>query len=96
VNIGVCKIRLRLPQNTSLKGKRQVLKSMTSQIKNRFNVSVAEVDDNDRWQAATLGVCLVSNDRRYTDEVLGKVAGFVGNGRFDVELLDFETEIINF
>jgi uncharacterized protein YlxP (DUF503 family) len=69
---------------------------MTSQIRNRFSVSVAEVDDNDRWQAATLGVCFVSNDRRYTDEVLGKVAGFVDNGRFDVELLDCQTEIINF
>ncbi|MES0279089.1 MAG: DUF503 domain-containing protein [Dehalococcoidales bacterium] len=96
MNIGVCRIRLRLPRNSSLKGKRQVLKSIASQLKNRFNVSVAEVDDNDLWQAATLGVCLVSNDRRFTDEVLGKVAGFVGNGRFDVELLDCQTEIINF
>lgn len=69
---------------------------MTSQIRNRFSVSVAEVDDNDRWQAATLGVCFVSNDRRYTDEVLGKVASFVDNRRFDVELLDCQTEIINF
>lgn len=96
MNIGICRIKLRLPHNSSLKGKRQVLKSITSQLKNRFNVSVAEVDDNDQWQAATLGICLVSNSRRFTDEVLGKVAGFVGNGRFDVELLDCQVEIINF
>jgi hypothetical protein len=96
VNIGVCRIKLRLPHNSSLKGKRQVLKSITSQLKNRFNVSVAEVDDNDQWQAATLGICLVSNNRRFTDEVLGKVASFVGNGRFDVEMLDCQVEIINF
>ena len=95
MNVGTCKIRLRLPENSSLKGKRQVLKSITARLKNKFNVSIAEVDDNDLWQLATLGVCCVSNDRRYTNEVLSKVVDFVADGRFDVELLDYEIEIIS-
>jgi len=94
MNVGVCKISLRLPENMSLKGKRRVLKSIITQLKNKFNVSVAEVDDQQLWQLATLGICCLSNDRRYTNEVLSKVVSFVANGRFEVEMLDYEIEII--
>jgi uncharacterized protein YlxP (DUF503 family) len=94
--VGVCKLRLRLPENMSLKGKRQVLKSIITQLRNRFNVSIAEVDDQQLWQLATLGVCFISNDRRYTNEVLSKVVNFITNGRFEIEMLDYEIEIIPF
>ncbi len=96
VNVGVCKISLRLPENLSLKGKRRVLKSITTQLRNKFNVCVAEVDDHQLWQLATLGVCCLSNDKRYTNEVLSKVVNFITNGRFDVEMLDYEIEIMPF
>jgi len=94
MNVGVCKISLRLPENLSLKGKRQVLKSIVTRVRNKFNVSVAEVDNHDRWQLATVGVCLVSNDNRYTNEVLSKIADFIINSRFEVEILDYEIEIL--
>ena len=94
MNVGVCRIKLRLPENMSLKGKRQVLKSITSRVKNRFNVSIAEVDANDLWQLAVLGISCVSNDNRQTNEVLSKVVDFVTQGRFDVEVLDYEVEIL--
>jgi uncharacterized protein YlxP (DUF503 family) len=94
--VGVCKLRLRLPENMSLKGKRQVLKSIITQLRNRFNVSIAEVEDQQLWQLATLGVCFISNDRRYTNEVLSKVVNFITNGRFEIEMLDYEIEIIPF
>ena len=94
MNVGVCRIKLRLPENMSLKGKRQVLKSITSRVKNRFNVSIAEVDANDLWQLAVLGISCVSNDNRQTNEVLSKVVDFVTRGRFDVEVLDYEVEIL--
>ncbi len=96
MNVGVCKLRLRLPENMSLKGKRQVLKSIITQLRNRFNVSIAEVDDQQLWQLATLGVCFISNDKRYTNEVLSKVVNFITNGRFEIEMLDYEIEIIPF
>jgi uncharacterized protein YlxP (DUF503 family) len=92
--IGVCRISLRIPENMSLKGKRRVLKSIKTQTKNRFDVAVAEVEDQHLWQMATLGVCCISNDSRYANEVLSKVVNFVANGRFEVEMLDYKIEII--
>ena len=94
MHVGVCKVRLRLPENLSLKGKRRVLKSITSRVRNKFNVSVAEVDDQNLWQLATLGICCVSNNKRYTNEVLSKIVDFIVDGRFDVEILDSEIEIL--
>jgi uncharacterized protein YlxP (DUF503 family) len=94
MNIGVCKITLRLPENLSLKGKRQVVKSITSRVKNQFNVSVAEVDDHDLWQIATLGVCCVSNSKQHANQVLSRVVNFMANSRFEAELLDYEIEIL--
>ena len=94
MNIGVLKIRIRLPENMSLKGKRQVVKSIVAQLCNRFNVSAAEVGDNDLWQLATIAACTVSNDQRFTNEVLSKAVNFVENGRFEMEFLDYEIEII--
>ncbi len=95
MNVGVCRIRFRLPENLSLKGKRRVLKSITARVAGKFNVSVAEVDDHDLWQLATLGICCVSNDKRHTNEVLSKVVEFINNSRFEVEMLDYEIEILS-
>jgi uncharacterized protein YlxP (DUF503 family) len=95
MNVGVCRISLRLPENLSLKGKRRVLKSIITQLGNKFNICVAEVGDHQLWQLATLGVCCLSNDKRYTNEVLSKVVNFIGNGRFEVEMLDYEIEILS-
>lgn len=94
MNVGVCKIKLRLPENSSLKSKRQVVKSITSRIRNKFNVAVAEIDDHEMWQLTTIGICCVSNDRRYTNRVLSKVVDFVVGSRFEVEILDYEIEIL--
>ena len=94
MNIGVCQIYLRLPENLSLKGKRRVLKSIISRVRSKFNVSIAEVDNQELWQLATLGICFVSNNNRYTNEVLSKVVDFVTNGRFEVEILNYEIEIL--
>lgn len=94
MNVGVCKVKLRLPDNLSLKSKRQVIKSVTARLKNKFNVSVAEVEDNDLWQLATLGICFVSNDKRFTNQVLSKAVEFVINSQGDFEMLDYEIEIL--
>ena len=85
---------MRLPENQSLKGKRRIIKSITSQMKNKFNVSVAEVGDHSQWQLTTIGLVVASNDKRRADEVLAKVIAFIDSGRFDVEVLSFETELI--
>jgi len=94
VNVGICKVKLRLPDNQSLKGKRQIVKSVTARVKNKFNVSVAEVEDNDLWQLATIGFCFISNDKRFTNEVLSKAVDLIVNSQGDFEVLDYEIEIL--
>ncbi len=94
MNVGVCRLRLRLPENLSLKGKRRVLKSITSRVGGKFNVSVAEVDDHDLWQLATLGISCVSNSKQHANEVLSRVVDFITDSRFDIEILDYEIEIL--
>lgn len=92
--IGVCRVTLRLPENHSLKGKRQVLKSLISRLHNRFNVSAAEIDNQDSWQLAELGVSCVTNDEKHADQVLASVIAFIRNERLDAEVLDVETKLI--
>ncbi len=94
MNVGVCKVSLRLPENQSLKGKRRVLKSITSRVAGKFNVAIAEVESEDQWQLAILGICCVSNNGRHTNEVLSKVVDFIANSRFEIEMLDYEIEIL--
>jgi len=96
MNLGVCRIKLRLPENQSLKGKRQVLKSIITRVRNHYNVAIAEVDDQDLWQSATLGIACISNNTRQTNQVLSKVVDFINNSRFEIEMLDYEIEIIPF
>ena len=94
MHVGVCKVSLRLPENASLKGKRQIVKSLTSRVSSKFNVCVAEVDDLDRWQLATIGICCISNDRRHANEMLSKAVSFISNSHLDAEILDYEIEIL--
>lgn len=95
MNIGACKVRLRLPENETLKGKRRVLKSIIERVKNRFNVSIAEVGDHELWQVLTLGVTCVSTSPQHVNEVLSKVMDFIEKSRFEVEMLDYELEILH-
>ena len=93
MNIGVCRLELRLPENHSLKGKRQVIKSIITRLRNEHNVSVAEIDNQGLWQLATLGITCVSNHRGYINEILSNVVKFVIQNYPDVELLNSEMEI---
>ena len=94
MHIGVCRLMLYLPDAQTLKAKRQVVRSITTRVRNQFNVAVAEVEDNDLWQRLTLGICCVSNDSSHANEVLSKVIAFVEGARGDLELLDYNIEII--
>jgi uncharacterized protein YlxP (DUF503 family) len=92
MHVSVCQIELRLPENQSLKGKRQVIKSIITRLQNRYKVSVAEVDNQNLWQLATLGIACVSNHRRHADETLANVVKFIVQNYPDVELLSSEIE----
>lgn len=86
---------LHLPDSGSLKDKRQVARSLSARIRNKFNVAVAEVEDQDLWQRLTLAVCCVSTDPSHANEMISKVVDFVEESRRDLELLDYQTEIIS-
>ena len=94
MHIGVCRVSFHLPGVQSLKGKRQVSRSVNARIRNQFNVAVSEVEDQDLWQRRTLGICCVSNDSNHANQILANVVAFVEDQRRDLEVLDYETEII--
>ena len=95
MHVGVCKITVRIPDNQTIKGKRRVIKSLSSRIRNKFNVSVAEVEDNKAWQLATLGITCASNSARHTDEIIQSVVAFIENSREDLELVAQEQETLS-
>lgn len=91
--IGVCTIFLRVPENHSLKGKRQVLKSLMTRVRNEFNVSIAEVEQQDAWQTAVLGMACVSNDPAHAHGLLTRVVQAISAYRLDAEIIDYQIEI---
>ncbi len=92
--IGICTIDLDIPMATSLKDKRQVLRSTTTRLRNQFNVAVAEVDRQDARQTAVIGVVTVSSDRAYAHGLLTRVAKWVDETRLDCVLVDYEIEFV--
>jgi len=90
--IGVCTIEMHIPESGSLKTKRHSLKSLKDRIRAKFNVSVAEVDDNDLWQKASLAVAALSNDKSHLNQTLDHVLNLVRSVP-DVSLLDYHIEI---
>jgi uncharacterized protein YlxP (DUF503 family) len=92
--VGVCHICLLIHDNHSLKGKRQVLKKVVGKVKNRFNVSVAEIGCHDLWQRAEIGFSAVGNDRAFINSLLDKVVDFIEDLHI-VEIIDHDIEVIN-
>ena len=92
--IGLCRLELLLHGNFSLKGKRQVVKSVVERARKRFNISVAEVEDQYLWQKAVLGICTVSNDRQRVNSILDQVLNFIENTNL-AEVTDSQIEIMN-
>ena len=88
--VGVLRLTLYIQGASSLKDKRQVVRKVVDRLRSRFNVTVAEVGDNDIWQRAVIGIGAVSNDRSFVNEVLDKCARDAGN---IAEILNREMEI---
>jgi uncharacterized protein len=87
--VGVLQIELSLPSADSLKTKRMVIRSLKDRIRKNFNVSVAEVDENDLWGSAVLAVVMVSNDRRFANKVLSKTVDLIESSR-DLVVDDYQ------
>jgi uncharacterized protein YlxP (DUF503 family) len=92
--VGICTLTLDIPHSKSLKDKRRVVKSVIARVRNQFNVSIAEIDDNDVWHSAVIGIACVSNDPAYAHGLLEKVVQAIANSRFDANVADYELEIL--
>lgn len=92
--VGTIKIEFHLSDNRSLKGKRKIVKSMVGKVRSRFNVSIAEVGSNDKWQKIELGISAVGNDRRHIDSSLNTILEFL-DSLYLAEIVSTDMEIIN-
>ncbi len=77
--VGLCTVELFIPGSQSLKDKRQVLLSIKDRLREKFNLSVAEVDGQDLWQKAVLGLACVANERRYVNQVCDQALNLIRN-----------------
>lgn len=93
MTLGLLQLHLRIPESQSLKGKRQVLLSLKARIRQRFNVSVSEVGDHDKWQAATLAVACVGTDSAGVNRQLNWVAD-LAREEAEAEVVDVQMEFL--
>src|ERR1043165_6189003 len=94
MHVGVARVALNLAENSSLKGKRMVVKSVAQRVRNRFNVAVAEVETQDLWRVIALGIVCVSDDAGHSKEMLNKVIEFIESERLDAEVGAVDLELI--
>ncbi len=92
--VGTLKLSLYIHNNHSLKEKRKVVKSIVARVSNKFNVSVAEVGSNDKWQMIELGISAVGNDRRFVNSSLDTILSFL-ESLYLGEIVDSSIEILN-
>jgi len=90
--IGSCRIVLYLAAVSSLKEKRQVLKSLKDRLRNKFNLAVSEIDDCALWQKATLGIVCVTNERRSGQVYLDRVINFF-QAEPGIKIVDYEIKV---
>ena len=93
--VGVCELTLHLPDCHTLKEKRQVIKSVLARVRNKFEVAIAEVDEQDLWQIAKIGVSCVSNSGQHAEEILAHVQRYIEETRPDVVVSESTSELIH-
>ena len=91
--MGVCTVELHIPDGHSLKSKRQVLLSLKTRLRDKFNVSVAEVDEHELWQRAVLGLACVANEKAHVNQVLDQALNLI-RSMPAVELTQFRIELL--
>ena len=91
--IGICTCEIYIFNANSLKSKRSVVKSIIEESKNRFNISIAEVGENDKWQKSIIAFSTISNDQRLVEETIEKVINFF-DSYSEIEIINIKREIL--
>ena len=93
--VGICKVQLEIEDNFSLKGKRSIVRRVKDRVRNRYNVAIAEVDDLDAHDLATLGFAVVGNDHADINSRIDKIIGFIEEldlapvGMYDFDIVHY-------
>lgn len=93
--IAAARLNLHLPSSQSLKDKRRIVKSIVTRLQNEFHVTAAEIEEQDLWQVAILGIAYISSDASHANSVISKAVHFVETGHWDSWLSDYELEILH-
>ena len=93
MHIGSCTFYLSIPWAKSLKDKRSCVKSLTEKIRHKFNISVAEIGENDKHTVAFIGFACVSSSKAHAENMLENVLGFVEN-HTEAEVYSIESEVL--
>lgn len=93
MRIGTLEIWLYIPWVHSLKEKRMVVKSLCAKLRNQFNVSVAEVEEQDTHQTAVFGIACVADDTRQIDSILDNILSFIESNT-EGEITKIQREIL--
>lgn len=91
MTLGVLRLVVRLPEAQSLKEKRWLIKSLVARIRNRFNVSISEIENQDKWQIATMAVAHVGDEQSHSNRLLDQVLNFADTVK-QVEVIDSRIE----
>lgn len=91
--IGICTCEIYIFNANSLKSKRSVVKSIVEKSKNRFNISIAEVGENDKWQKSIIAFSTISNSQKIVEETIEKVINFF-DSYSEIEIIDIKREIL--
>lgn len=93
--VGICKLQLEIEDNFSLKGKRSVVRRIRERVRSRYNVAIAEVDDLDVLDRATLGFAVVGNEHAYINSRIDRIMNFIEEldlapvAMFDFDILHY-------
>lgn len=90
--IGLLTVKLHIPGSSSLKEKRMVIKGLKDRLRSRFNISVSEIDNHDKWQLADIAVANISSDKARVNSTLSKVLNFIEDYR-DIDIIDHQLEL---
>jgi uncharacterized protein YlxP (DUF503 family) len=93
MRVGILRVYFNVLDAQSLKQKRMVLRSLKDRLRNTYNVSVAEIGENDKWQVGEIGIATVGNETQYVNSALEKVKNFI-NSNPAVRIIETDIEIL--
>jgi uncharacterized protein YlxP (DUF503 family) len=91
--VGICIIHFSLFDSDSLKDKRKIINSIKERVKNKFNVSISEIGENDNYKRGIVGISYISNNSKVANQVLSKIVDYIEDS-FYIEINNYEIEII--